>query len=114
MWETTSIWFEISIISFFVAIGHIFFSHFEEQTPRYIKLVKFIATLIISISLSYFFGRTMFFVFLSVILFLVFYLHCIFLPSKGISGWTAKPKDKYYKLRNWNTEVNNNVKKHSK
>jgi len=28
-------------------------------------------------------------------------VHAIWLPSKGINGWTGEPKDKYYELRGW-------------
>jgi hypothetical protein len=29
------------------------------------------------------------------------YIHAVWLPSKGINGWTAEPRDKYYQLRGW-------------
>ena len=31
----------------------------------------------------------------------VVYVHAVWLPSKGINGWTGEPKDKYYELRGW-------------
>src|SRR5687768_6067445 len=57
MFSITSFWFEISIVTFFFLLGHIFLGHFEERAPKLRKLIKYIVTLGIVLSLSYFFGR---------------------------------------------------------
>jgi bacteriorhodopsin len=58
MWNTASLWFEISVVTIFFLLGHIFLGHFEERSPSWRKLVKYIVTLIIILSLSIYFGRT--------------------------------------------------------
>ena len=32
---------------------------------------------------------------------LVLVIHGWWLPRQGINGWTAEPKDRYYKFRGW-------------
>ncbi len=105
MWDTSSLWFEVSIVSTIVALGHILLGQFEERTPRIRKLIKYIITLALSIGLSFFFGRVAMFIFLTVFLVLALYIHIIYLPKKGINGWTSEPKKKYYELRGWETDV---------
>jgi hypothetical protein len=46
-------------------------------------------------------GRAWAFGFLGLVLLAVAYIHAIWLPGKGINGWTGEPRDKYYELRGW-------------
>ena len=106
MWETNSLWFEVALVSVLFALGNILLGHFEVHTPRVRKLVKYLFTLALIVSLSAFVSRT---VALSVygLLFLpIFYIHLIALPRRGINGWTGEPKEHYYKLRGWSEEAN--------
>jgi hypothetical protein len=32
---------------------------------------------------------------------MVAFIHAIWLPGKGINGWTGEPENKYYELRGW-------------
>ncbi len=96
-----TIWFEIAIVSMIFALGNILFGHFEEQTPKYRRVGKFILTLMVIVGLSTFLSRTISLIVLGLAFLPVIYIHGILLPRKGINGWTGEPKDKYYELRGW-------------
>jgi len=101
---TGSIWFEIAVVSIIYAVGNILFGHFEEHTHKMRRIGKYILTLILVIGLSMIFSRTAAMVTLGILFIPALYIHCIALPKKGINGWTAEPKDKYYELRGWDAE----------
>jgi len=101
MFGPDTIWFEIAIVSMIFTIGNICFGHFEEQTPKIRRVGKYILTLILIVSLSTYFGRTVAMITLGLLFLPVIYLHGIELPKKGINGWTGEPKEKYYELRGW-------------
>ncbi len=94
-------WIPIAIISLIFAIGNIFFGHFEEKTPKWRKLVKQIIFNFIAIFLYKYFGILGIWGLVGVALIFALIIHAWWLPKKGINGWTAEPKDKYYELRGW-------------
>jgi len=101
MWNTDSLWFEVALVTTITAVGTIFFGHFEEQTPKWRKLAKLFFFILITTSISATLGRVWALSFLGAMLFFVFYIHAIWLPGKGINGWTGEPREKYYELRGW-------------
>lgn len=105
MWNTNTLWVEIAVVTLFFLLGHIYFGHFEERSPKWRKLVKYIVTLAIILSLSVFFGRTVAFVVLGIALLPVVYIHGVVLPKKGINGWTGEPKGRYYEFRGWDKNI---------
>lgn len=105
MWSTNSFWFEITIVTIFFLLGNIFLGHFEERSPKWRKITKYMATLIIILSISFFFGRTTALVILGLTLIPVAYIHGVILPRKGINGWTGEPKAKYYEFRGWDKNI---------
>lgn len=111
MWNTNTIWFEISIVTILILLGHIFLGQFEERSPKWRKLLKYIATVVIMITISTFFGRTIALLILVISFIPVFYIHAVLLPKKGINGWTGEPKSKYYDFRGWDKNIFDSVKK---
>jgi hypothetical protein len=101
MWNTDSLWFEVAIVTTLTAVGTICFGHFEEFTPKWRKILKLMFFIFITTLISATAGRAWAFVFLATVLLLVLYVHAVWLPSKGVNGWTGEPKDKYYQLRGW-------------
>ena len=49
-------------------------------------------------SLLQFGGRQVAWGVMAALLLVVIYLHAVWLPSKGINGWTAEPREKYLEL----------------
>jgi NADH:ubiquinone oxidoreductase subunit 4 (subunit M) len=97
-------WFEVAVVSTIFAAGNIVFGHFEERTPKWRRLLKMVLTLGVTVGISTAFGRVWFWAFLGAMLLPVLYIHAVWLPSKGINGWTGwtgEPRDKYYALRGW-------------
>ncbi len=100
-----TMWFELTLVSAIYAIGNIFFGHFEEQTPKIRRLLKYILTLILVVTISHYLGRTIALLTLGLLLLPAIYIHTIYLPKKGINGWTGEPKEKYYELRGWDKNL---------
>jgi hypothetical protein len=96
-----SFWYEIGLISSIFAVGNIFFGHFEEKTPKWRKLLKFIFMNLLAILITHLFGEIGFYIFLIISFIFFVIIHFWWLPKNGINGWTAEPKVKYYKLRGW-------------
>lgn len=105
MWNTESLWFEVSVVTLFYLIGNIVFGHFEERSPKWRKFAKYIVTLAIIILLSVYFGRTVALVILGLSVLPVIYVHGVLLPRKGINGWTGEPKGRYYDFRGWDKNI---------
>jgi hypothetical protein len=106
MWSTNSLWFEVAIVSIIYAIGNIVFGHFEECTPKFRRVGKYILTLIIVCLVSFYFGRTIAMSFLALFLIPLLYVHGYVLPKKkGINGWTGEPKSRYYEFRGWDKNI---------
>jgi hypothetical protein len=101
MWNIDSLWFEVAVVSTITAFGSIFLGHFEEHTPKWRKVLKLLFFILIVTTLSATVGRAWAFGFLGATLLIVLYIHAVWLPRKGINGWTAEPRDKYNVLRGW-------------
>lgn len=111
MWNTDSLWFEITVVSLLFLLGNIFLGHFEERSPNWRKLAKYIVTVIIILFISVFAGRVYALTVLGLCILPVVYIHGIILPKKGINGWTGEPKSKYYEFRGWSQDIFNKEKR---
>lgn len=105
MWNTNTFWFEIAVITIFFLMGHIFLGHFEERSPKWRKVLKYIVTVAVLLTISYYFGRSVAFIILGITLIPIIYVHAVLLPRKGINGWTGEPKGKYYDFRGWDKNI---------
>ncbi|MEX1238837.1 MAG: hypothetical protein WEB30_03940 [Cyclobacteriaceae bacterium] len=106
MWTTESLWFEVAIVSIIYAVGNMTFGHFEEQTPKWRRIGKYILTLVLIAGTSNFFGRAAAMTILALFLPPLLYIHAFYLPKKkGINGWTGEPKSKYYEFRGWDKDL---------
>ena len=94
-------WYEIAVMSTIFATGNIVFGHFEEMTPKWRRLLKFVLVTALFVVISYYAGRIWFHIGLMISALVVLIIHGWWLPKKGINGWTGEPRDKYYQLRGW-------------
>ena len=92
---------EIAVVSTIFAVGNILLGRFEEGTPRWRRLAKFVLVMLVSLAISRAFGRPAFWAFVGCMALPALYIHLWWLPSKGVNGWTAEPREKYYELRGW-------------
>lgn len=106
MWSTETLWFEVAVVSIIFALGNILFGHFEERTPRWKPILKYIATLVIVVLLSVYAGRSVSMGLLAFMFLPLLYIHGYYLPrKKGINGWTGEPKSRYYDFRGWSKDI---------
>jgi hypothetical protein len=105
-----TLWFEIAIVCAITAFGNILLGHFEIYTSKLKRISKLIFFIALIVALSYYFGRIWAFGFLGLMVLGIMYIHLIWLPEKGINGWTGEPKEKYYKLRGWEKYLDNTNK----
>jgi hypothetical protein len=106
MFNTNSLWFEIAVVSIIYAIGNISFGHFEERTPKWRRIGKYILTVVLICVLSTYANRTVSMSILGAFLVPFIYIHGYYLPKKkGINGWTGEPKGRYYEFRGWDKNI---------
>jgi hypothetical protein len=99
--NTWPYWFELAVILGIFAVGGILFGHFEEGRPKWQRVLKVFLVSGLMVFISAWAGRAWFFGALGLGFVLVVIIHAWWLPKKGINGWTAEPKDKYYAFRGW-------------
>lgn len=106
MWYTESLWFEIAIVSIVFAIGNMVMGHFEERTPKFRRVGKYILIVAIVCVISVLFGRAVSMIVLGASFLPILYIHGYYFPKKkGINGWTGEPKSKYYDFRGWDKNI---------
>jgi hypothetical protein len=94
-------WMEVAVVATIFAVGNILMGHWEERTPKWRRLLKFVLFIGVTLGLSAWLGRPWAFGFLGLLGLAVIVIHGWWLPKKGINGWTGEPKEKYYALRGW-------------
>ena len=96
-----NVWIDVAVVALMFAVGNILFGHFEERTPKWRRVVKvFVVTGAVAL-ISSTAGRGWSIGLMLTMLAIVAVIHAWWLPTQGINGWTAEPKDKYYALRGW-------------
>jgi hypothetical protein len=101
MWSTNTLWFEVAVVSAIFAIGNIVFGHFEERTPKWRRITKYLLVTAVIVATSHYAGRSVAIGLLAVAFVFIIYVHGFVLPKKGINGLTGEPRDKYYEFRGW-------------
>jgi hypothetical protein len=94
-------WFEVAVMGVLTAIGNILLGHFEQGKAKWRRVAKVFIGCGLAVLVSATAGRGWFFVMLGLLAVGVVVVHAWWLPRKGINGWTAEPRDKYYALRGW-------------
>ena len=94
-------WMEVAVVATIFAVGNILMGHWEAETPKWRRLLKFVLILGITLAISAAVGRPWAFLFLGLLLLAALIVHAWWLPRKGINGWTGEPKEKYYAMRGW-------------
>jgi hypothetical protein len=94
-------WMEAAIVATIFAVGNILFGHWEAETPKWRRLLKFVLILLLTLWISTSLGRRWAFLFLGLLGLAALIVHAWWLPRHGINGWTAEPKEKYYAMRGW-------------
>jgi hypothetical protein len=94
-------WMEVAVVTTIFAVGNILMGHWEAETPKWRRLLKFFVFVGLTLAISSFAGRIWAFLFLGMFGLAAVVVHAWWLPRHGINGWTGEPKEKYYALRGW-------------
>ena len=100
MWNTNTLWFDVAVVMSIFAVGSVLFGRFEEHKPRGRRLLKVAIVLTATLALSASVGRMWAYSVLAIPLIAAAYVHLVWLPQRGINGWTAEPREKYLELIN--------------
>jgi biotin transporter BioY len=98
MWRIDTIWFDVAMVMTTFAIGNVLFGRFEEHKPRGRRLLKVIVVSLVIVTLAATVGRVWAYSVMAIPLIAAAYVHLVWLPRRGINGWTAEPRDKYLEL----------------
>jgi predicted MFS family arabinose efflux permease len=98
MWRTDTLWFDLAVVMTIFAVGNVLFGRFEEHKPRARRLLKVVIVSTIVVTLAATLGRAWAYGFVAILLIGAAYVHLVWLPKRGINGWTAEPRDKYLEL----------------
>ena len=96
-----NLWIDVAAMATLFALGNILFGHFEERTPKWRRVLKFVVMITAVTAISATAGRAWSAALVGTLLGIVLVIHGWWLPKHGINGFTAEPKDKYYALRGW-------------
>ncbi len=94
-------WFELAVVFGLTGIGGIVFQAFAECESKLRRIAKVLVGASVAVLVSATAGRGWFFVLLGLVTVAVLVVHGWWLPKKGVNGWTAEPREKYYALRGW-------------
>jgi hypothetical protein len=98
MWSTNTPWFEVAVMTTFLAAGNILFGHFEEHKAKWRRLLKVALFVGMTAACSSLGWHWVVWALIGAAIVGAGYLHLRWLPSHGINGWTGEPKEKYYEL----------------
>ena len=94
-------WFELAVVFGLTSIGGILLGHFEAGRPKWQRVTKVLVGGALAVLISASAGREWFFAWLGAVAVAVVVIHAWWLPRKGVNGWTAEPRERYYALRGW-------------
>ena len=95
-------WMEVAVVATIFAVGNILFGHWQAETPKWHRVLKFVIVLALTVLISTTFGHLWAFLFVGTLVLAAAIVHGFWLPWRhGINGWTGEPKEKYYALRGW-------------
>ena len=95
MWRTDTWWFDVAVVMSIFAVGSVLFGRFEQHKSRGRRVLKQVVVLAIVLLLDATAGRVWAFGVLAIPLLGAAYVHLVWLPKRGINGWTAEPYDEY-------------------
>ena len=98
MWRTDTYWFDVSVVTTTLMLGHLGFGRFVEYQSRGRRLLKSLAGIAVLVGASVWAGRMWMYAGLAIIAVALVVVHGWWLPRHGVNGWTAEPRDRYHAL----------------
>ncbi|MBL8518011.1 MAG: hypothetical protein JNM76_13700 [Betaproteobacteria bacterium] len=97
-WIPETPWFDAAVVLGLFALGNVLFGHFEMHKPRWKRALKVLIVTSIIVLLSQMAGRVYAFGMLGALLGFAVYVHAVWLPQRGVNGWTGEPRARYLRL----------------
>lgn len=98
MWTINTPWFDVAVVMSIFAVGSILFGRFEEHKHRGRRLAKVLIVVAVVQVLCHYAGRTVAYSVLALPIAAAAWVHIVWLPRNGVSGWTAEPRGRYLEL----------------
>ena len=98
MWSTDTYWFDVSLATSSLMLGHLFFGRFSEFQSRWTRLLKSLIGGAVIVGTAVLFGRGWSWLVIGAMCVPVVVIHGWWLPKKGVNGWTAEPRERYNEL----------------
>ena len=98
MWRTDTRWLDVAVVMSIFGIGNVLFGRFEEHKPRWRRLLKIPIVLGIVLLLASTLGRAWAYGAIGLLGIGALWVHAVWLPRHGVSGWTAEPRRRYLAL----------------
>lgn len=92
---------EWMIAAVFVAVGTTVFGQFEDRSPVWRRLLRWMAFLAVLLAVQLALGRPWTFVWIGGLPLIGTTFHIIWCARNGINPLTAEPRDRYLELRGW-------------
>jgi hypothetical protein len=99
MWRTDTYWFDVALATSILTIGNICFGRFVEYQSRGLRILKALLSVALVVGTTAWAGRAWTYALLGVLAVAALVVHGIMLPRRGVNGWTAEPRERYYELR---------------
>jgi len=101
LFYTTPMLISLFLMAIFLAAGNVVFWRLDPKQPLWRRLLKVFLSLTITALAWRYFGRLGVFIWFTIVLLPLIYVHAIWLPIHGVNGWTGEPREKYHALRGW-------------
>jgi hypothetical protein len=98
MWRTDTLWLDVAVVMTIFAVGNILFGHFEQHRPPWRRLLKVVVVLGVTVTLAATLGRAWAYGVLALPLAAAAWVHLVWLPRRGVNGFTGEPRDRYLEL----------------
>jgi hypothetical protein len=98
MWSTDTPWFDVALVAALLAVGNALLGRFSDYQPRGLRLLKNGLGAALFVGLSVWAGRGWMYAAIGLALAGVAVIHGWWLPTRGVNGWTAEPRERYYAL----------------
>lgn len=92
---------DVGVVTVILIFGNIVFWKFDPFLPLWKRGLKFLLIVGAAGLISNYFGHLGVAIAFGIALLPIVYIHGIWLPRRGVNGWTAEPRDKYYALKGW-------------
>jgi hypothetical protein len=83
----------LALMALLLAVGNIVFWRFDPRQALWRRVLKVIVALAVTAIVSRYLGIIGVIAWFAIVILPIVYIHAIWLPRRGVNGWTAEPRD---------------------